>query len=77
MCEKRLLGRVSFKGFVEQLGVCLHGNQGKTCLVSDPPVAGSKGIDRSLVGSFTLHYLVILYYWSVFTTILEPNISMH
>ena len=37
MCEKRLLGRVSFKGFVEQLGVCLHGNQGKTCLVSDPP----------------------------------------
>ena len=37
MCEKRLLRRVSFKDFVEQLGVCLHGNQGKTCLVSDPP----------------------------------------
>ena len=38
LCVKRGCWDVFlFKGFVEQLGVCLHGNQGKTCLVSNPP----------------------------------------
>ena len=36
MCKEGLL--------IGELGVYLHGNREKTCLVSDPPVAGSKGI---------------------------------